>query len=296
MPPARAVQDGRLRAPAVAGQFYPGRERELAREVERSFRAAAPPVAGVVGVVMPHAGYVYSGAVAGETIARVEVPGRVVVLGPNHTGMGAPISLFPGGRWEMPFGEVPVDDELLGLLAEELPHAEMDTGAHLREHSIEVQLPFLWYRAIGQGPAEPARGPRSGGIPPFLLSPVVLSHLPARLCREAGQALARAVTRVGEPVLIVASSDMNHYESEAVTQKKDLAALSPLLQLDPDGLLDTVARGDISMCGAIPAAVMLHAALALGASKAALVRHTTSGETSGDYDHVVGYAGVIISR
>ncbi len=274
-----------IRPPAVAGQFYPLDERELAREVRKTFTTGAPPVPGVIGVVMPHAGYVYSGAVAGETISRVEVPGRVVVLGPNHTGLGAPISLFPGGRWMMPFGEVPVDVELAALLAEELPRAQRDAGAHVREHSLEVQLPFLHYRFL-----------RSGDRPPLRVTPMVLSHLPPRLCRETGEALARAITRLKEPVLIVASSDMNHYESEEVTQEKDRAALAPLLDLDPDRLLAAVGEGRISMCGVVPAAAMLHAALALGARKATLVRHTTSAEVSGDYEHVVGYAGIIVSR
>jgi len=273
--------DATVRPPAVAGQFYPVRERDLEREVQRVLRATAPLVPDAVGVVMPHAGYMYSGAVAGQTISRVDVPSRVVLLGPNHTGMGAPISLFPGGIWQMPFGPVQVDDELLALFSQEFPHAQMETGAHLREHSIEVQLPFLHYRRHEE---------------PFSIAPIVLSHLPARLCREAGEALGRAIARLGEPVLIVASSDMNHYQSEAVTRRKDQAALRPLLDLDPDGLLAVVAGEEVSMCGVIPAAVMLFAALALGARKAELVAHTTSGETSGDYDHVVGYAGVIVAR
>jgi AmmeMemoRadiSam system protein B len=269
-----------IRQPAVAGQFYPSRERDLAREVQETLAPGVSPVPGAVGVMLPHAGYVYSGAVAGETISRIEIPARVVLLGPNHSGLGAPISLFPGGAWLMPFGEVPVDDEMVDLLAEELTAAERETAAHLGEHSLEVQLPFLHYRRQG----------------PLRVTPVVLSQLSPRLCREAGASLARAVVRAGEPVLIVASSDMNHYESEEVTQEKDRAALAPLLDLDPDRLLAVVSEGRISMCGVIPVAVMLHAALSLGARRAVLVRHSTSAETSGDYGHVVGYAGVIVSR
>jgi MEMO1 family protein len=268
-----------VRPPAVAGQFYPANARALERAVAATL-AEAPVTPDAVGVMMPHAGYVYSGAVAGETISRVEVPGRVVLLGPNHTGRGAPVSVYPGGAWSMPFGEVAVDEELSSLLLGELPEAQADEEAHRREHSLEVQLPFLHYR----------RGR------PLRASFVTFFPLPPSACRRAGRALAAAIGRVKEPVLIVASSDMNHYESERVTLAKDPLALERVLALDPDGLLAVVAKVGISMCGAVPTAVMLHAAIALGAKKAGLVRHTTSAQASGDAGQVVGYAGVVVSR
>ncbi len=275
----RQSESWRIRHPAVAGQFYPAHPDELARQVRATFRPL-PVQAGVLGVVLPHAGYVYSGAVAGETLSRVEVPARVVVLGPNHTGMGSPIAVYPGGSWEMPGGEFPVDEAMVARLLEEMPGAEADPVAHRREHSLEVQLPFLQQRR---------------GSPP-LITPIVLSSLSAGICRTLGEALARAVQAAREPVLLVASSDMNHYESQDVTRDKDEEALREVLALSPDNLLAVTARRRISMCGVIPVAVMLHAALALGAEKAELVRHATSGEVSGDYGHVVGYAGVVVSR
>ncbi len=269
----------KVRPPAVAGQFYPGHAGHLQQEVRAALRPG-PAVPGALGVVLPHAGYVYSGAVAGETVARVEVPARVVVLGPNHTGMGSPIAVYPGGTWEMPGGDFPVDEAMVARLLEEMPGAEADPVAHRREHSLEVQLPFLRERR-GAAPA---------------ITPVCLSFLSADVCRHLGEALARAIRAAGEPVLMVASSDMNHYESHDLTREKDEAALQEVLALAPDRLLAVTAARRISMCGVIPVAVMLHAALALGATRAELTRHATSGEVSGDYDHVVGYAGVVVSR
>ncbi len=264
----------------MAGQFYPAGPGSLSRQVSSFLTPPGKDPQAAVGAVLPHAGYVYSGAVAGETVSLINVPERVIILGPNHTGLGPAISVYSGRSWQMPFGEVLVDRTLAGSILESVSGAASDDLAHAREHSIEVQLPFLYY----------ARGEE------FSFVPVVLSHLDAETCRSVGRALAEAVRRSGEDILLVASSDMTHYESHTAASAKDSAAIEKIVELDPDGLIETVSSMRITMCGIIPTAVMLNAAIALGASSAELVRYTTSGEVSGDYDQVVGYAGVVVRK
>jgi hypothetical protein len=262
------------RQPAVAGRFYGGEPRALARELDR-FLASERPRAPAIGVVAPHAGYVYSGAIAGAVYARVEIPARVVVLGPNHTGMGEPAALWPSGRWRLPSGEVPIDAELTAALAAS-PLVARDVEAHLREHSLEVQLPFL-----------------ARARPGVAIAALCLGRLPLAQCEELGRTVAAAARSAG--ALVVASSDMSHYLPAAVARAKDHRAIERILALDPEGLHETVRREDISMCGVIPATVMLFAARELGATRAELVRYGSSGDVSGDERQVVGYAGLIVA-
>jgi AmmeMemoRadiSam system protein B len=262
------------REPAVAGSFYPGKREALAREVSASLGSPADPGLPAMAILAPHAGYVYSGRVAGATYARVAAPERAVVLGPNHTGLGALAALWPDGAWRTPLGRVPVDAELTeGLRA--CPLVEDDRAAHLREHALEVQLPFLQARR-----------------PDVSIAALCLGPLDADACESVGRAVAEAVR--GRPALIVASSDMSHYLPAAIARAKDGRALSRLLALDARGLLETVRREDISMCGVVPATVMLFAARELGAREAELVQYANSGDASGDYDSVVGYAGAVV--
>lgn len=266
-----------LRDPAVAGQFYPGRADELEKTVSGYLLSETPPQK-VIGAVMPHAGFIYSGAVAGETAASMVIPRTVIVLGPNHTGMGPAVSVFPGGSWRMPFGEVTVNQDLVEKILQRCELAHPDQLAHLREHSIEVQLPFLRY----------ARGDEVDFVP------IMVSRLGKDECRMIGKALADVIGDSEEEILLVASSDMTHYESHQSAKAKDSEAISKILDLDPDGLMDTVASRQISMCGIFPTTIMLHTAMALGATSARLVKYATSGEVSGDYEKVVGYAGIIV--
>ncbi len=268
---------GPVRLPAVAGRFYPGTADGLEREV-RGYLAARRAPEKALGVIIPHAGYMYSGSVAGETLASVRVPRSVVILGPNHTGLGPAISVFNRGSWDLPFGEVPVNRETAARILERCELATSDELAHLREHSIEVQLPFLHYA--------------SGGDLEFV--PITVAQISRDECRLLGQALADVV-REGEETLLVASTDMTHYETHQSAKAKDSEAISRILDLDPDGLLEVVRSRKITMCGIFPTAVMLYATLALGASQARLVRYMTSGEVSGDYEQVVGYAGIIVN-
>ena len=265
------------REPAVAGRFFPGNSEELEQTVAGYLISETEPQSAI-GAVMPHAGYIYSGPIAGQTAASLIIPRTVIILGPNHTGMGPAVSVFPGGSWRMPFGDVAVNSALVEQILQRCELAHPDQLAHLREHSIEVQLPFLRY----------ARGTELDFVP------ITVSRLGKDECRMIGKAIADVINDREDEILLVASSDMTHYETHASAKAKDSEAISKILDLDPDGLMDVVASRDISMCGIFPTAIMLHAAMALGATSARLVRYGTSGEVSGDYEKVVGYAGIIV--
>lgn len=275
------------REPAVAGRFYPSDPAELGSTVERLLHppAGTPGAARVpgtapeathpaLGVLAPHAGYVYSGGVAGATWARVAVPPRVILLCPNHTGAGRRVSLWPGGAWDTPLGAVPVDAGMTAdILATGL--AEADHDAHRDEHALEVQLPFL--QALR---------------PDVSIAALCLGPLPFARCLELGLALADVAR--GHGALLAASSDMSHYVPATVAREKDRLALDRVLALDPRGLHEVVTREEISMCGFVPATVMLVGAKALGARRAEIVRYATSGDVTGDTRSVVAYAGVVL--
>jgi len=267
------------RSPAVAGQFYPGSEASLVKTLSALVPEIQPEDRKeALAVISPHAGYIYSGGVAGETIGLVKVPQNVIILGPNHTGHGAPVALMAQGTWDMPMGEVPVNKELAARIAQSSPQIEIDDVAHRFEHSLEVQVPFLQYIQKE-----------------LTIAPIVVSHVSYETCAAVGQGLAEAIKGYGKPVLLVASTDMTHYESRQSASAKDSLALERIEALDPQGLYKTVVGNRISMCGIMPTTVTIIAALGLGAKKAALIRYTDSGERSGDTSHVVGYAGLVIT-
>ena len=284
-----------IRAPAVAGRFYPGRADELLREILEYTSAGKTPVeAGriaAIGCVAPHAGYIYSGGVAGAVYARLEIPKRCVILCPNHTGKGRPLSIMANTTWQTPLGEVAADAEMGARLLRRFPALEENSAAHRAEHAIEVQLPFLQARQ-----------------PELNIVPIAIGTSDFDVLRGLGEALADVIAGRqeddpekdgqeedrAEKVLIVASSDMNHYESDAVTRVKDHKAIERVLAMDARGLWEVVMNEDISMCGFGPTIVMLTAAKLLGATAATLIKYATSGEVSGDYESVVGYAGIIV--
>lgn len=268
-----------LRSPAVAGQFYPADKIHLGKMVSE-LMPGIPPADKQDGlaVISPHAGYIYSGSVAGQTFARVNIPEDVIILGPNHHGRGAPLALMSSGIWDMPLGQVSMNPALSELILKHSSNIVADTEAHRFEHSLEVQVPFLQTQQ-----------------PNLKIAPIVVSHVPFEVCQTTGQALALAIKEFGRPVLLVASTDMTHYESRQSATVKDHLALDQITALDPQGLYETVIGRGITMCGIMPTTIVLIAAQALGATKAELVRYTDSGETSGDTDQVVGYAGLIIS-
>jgi MEMO1 family protein len=266
---------GLIRQPAVAGSFYPADPAAIDADLTRLL-PARPPVAARA-VIVPHAGWMYSGTVAGETYAHLTVPRLVVLMGPNHTGLGAPGALARDGAWRYPGATIPVATELAAALLEATGTLEADVAAHLREHALEVQLPFLHRRQ-----------------PALAIVPITLGRLDPAFCRAVGEAVGRVVAGWPEPVLVVDSTDLNHYESQAVSHRKDRLAIDAILTLDADAFWNTVRAHGISMCGIAPTQALLWAAPALGVGSARLVRYQTSGDVSGDLARVVGYAGIIL--
>lgn len=275
-----------LRRPFVAGRFYPAQPGILARDLdgylepeagERERTAASPAVA----CISPHAGYMYSGSVAGTVYRRLQHHyASYVIVGPNHFGRGyAPLAIMSSGAWLTPLGQVPIDVPLAGAIAAACELVEEDSAAHEEEHSIEVQVPFL------------QRTARDFGIVPIAVGLADYEGL-----ASFGRALAQVLRKAGKTVLLIASSDMNHYEPDTVTRIKDSRAIDRILALDAHGLHEIVHRERISMCGYGPAVAILVAAKELGATQAELVKYATSAEAGGDREAVVGYAGIIISR
>jgi AmmeMemoRadiSam system protein B len=263
-----------VRPPAVAGRFYPGDPEVLLREVQ-SFLSPRENISPALGCVVPHAGYLYSGHVAGAVFARLELPQRFIILCPNHTGRGTPLSIMSRGSWQTPLGPAAIDEGLAEKLARQFPLLSEDFEAHRAEHAVEVELPFL--QALQPG---------------FTFVPITLGTGQIHVLTDLGEAIAEVVR--GEKVFIIASSDMNHYESEGITRAKDRQAIERILALDPAGLHDVVTKEKISMCGLGPTVAMLTATKRLGASAAELIKYAAAGDISGDRDKVVGYAGIVV--
>lgn len=264
------------RPPAMAGRFYSGESQSLTEEVRRHIRDGCQKTR-VIGVVAPHAGFMYSGDVAGAVYSQIEIPDTVILIGPNHTGRGERVSVMTEGTWAMPQGDLKIDGELAAAICRNSSIAKPDDRAHRYEHSLETQLPFLQYFRKQ-----------------FKIVPICLMGLGFEECAEVSRAVVQAVEQAGRPVLIVASSDMTHYESHESATNKDKKAIARMVKMDAKGLYDTVRKNNISMCGVNPATVMLMCAGKMGATKGELVKYMTSGEVSGDMNHVVGYAGLIV--
>ncbi len=264
-----------IRHPAVAGRFYPQDQETLLDEL-KAFLPGGGTSTPALGCVAPHAGYIYSGAVAGAVYGTIEVPRRCLVLCPNHTGKGRPLAIMSEGAWETPLGPVPIDAPLAGALRKQFPQLTEDSEAHRNEHAIEVQLPFLLQKN-----------------PQVRFVPIALGTGQFEVLEQLGNAVADVLKSQAERVLIVASSDMNHYEDDRITREKDHKAIEQMLKMDARGLFEVVMREQISMCGFGPTVVMLTATKRLGARSAELIKYATSGDVSGDRETVVGYAGVV---
>ena len=263
------------RSPAVAGRFYPADSRALNAEID-AFLGEAPTSEPAFAVVAPHAGYLYSGAIAGSVYRRIRVPDNVVVIGPNHTGRGEPVAIMTEGAFEIPGDTIPIARELATRIFDSGVF-DRDDLAHRFEHSLEVQLPFLHRRN-----------------PELRLVPICLSVRSYAQCLDTGRALARAIEGTTGGALLVASTDMSHYVTADDARRLDLRALERLVALDPEGLYRTVVEHRISMCGFIPTTVALIAAKELGAREAEIVRYGHSGEITGDHSSVVAYAAAIV--
>ncbi len=264
-----------IRNPYAAGRYYPGSATEI-REMLEVFIDKQAPKEDAVGALLPHAGYPYSGAVAGAVVSRLKFKETFVIMGPSHSGLGKPFSVMAEGTWRTPLGDVKTDTELAQGIIAASKYAEADEAAHRQEHAVEVQLPFLQYFQ-----------------PDIRIVPIILAHAPAQAYQEVGQGIAKAMQKLKREAVIIASGDMTHYEPQAVAEKKDRAAIEAMLALDADELTRRYEALNISMCAHGPVVALITAARELGASGAELVKYQTSGDTTGDYDAVVGYAGVI---
>lgn len=265
-----------IRRARFAHDWYPGDAKDL-RSILKSYIRDVPLQKRAAGIVSPHAGYTYSGAVAGETYASISVPDVAVVLSVNHRGLGARAALMSSGAWETPLGLTPVREDFCAELLRNAPLLEEDPLPHLSEHSLELQLPFLQYKNDR-----------------VQIVPVCLQHLTYSECEALGSGIARTVREFPEEVLLVASSDMTHFETQTTARELDTLAIEKILSVDPEGLYEVVRKRSISMCGVIPATSVLCACRQLGVKRGELVRYATSGDQSGDYSSVVGYAGVLL--
>jgi hypothetical protein len=267
-----------IREPAVAGRFYPANPRELRKQIEHfTGGSVAAHKLRALGCVVPHAGYMYSGHVAGAVFERLDLPARFIILCPRHYREGQALAIMSEGSWRTPLGEARVDSALALELKNVCSLLREDSVAHRMEHSLEVQLPFLQELAGD-----------------FQFVPIALGTDRFGALEELGRAMGDVIAKRNEPVLIVASSDMNHYESDDITRAKDRKAIDQILKLDAHGLFDTVRREGITMCGFGPTVSMLTAAKQLGARHAEVVRYATSGDITGDREEVVGYAGMVV--
>jgi len=273
----------KVRQPVAAGPqgygFYLSDPEGLKKQIATLIDKNPKEKEEAIGCVLPHAGYIYSGKIAAETLNRINIRNKVILLGPNHTGNGAPYSIMPEGAWLTPLGEVRIDSLLAKAILKDSKYLQTDTYAHLGEHSLEVELPILQYLKKD-----------------FEIVPIVFMSDDLTALKNIGKEIAKAVRGLGlsGSVLLAASSDLTHYEPEEEAKKKDLAAIEAILELSPDKLMESVRRLNISMCGYAPVIAMLEAAKGLGAKKAELIKYQTSGESTGDKTSVVGYAGIII--
>lgn len=278
----------RVRRSVFAGYFYPGSRERVIEVIEWSFRHGLGP--GVLprvsserrkislGYVVPHAGYIYSGPVAAHVyfdMALEGTPSSIVIIGTNHTGYGKPISVYPEGVWETPLGRLEVDNELGGLLVENSEIADFDTYAHIEEHSVEVQLPFIQY----------LYGDR------VKILPVVMGIHTPEVARDIAQSILKSTSKLNRDIVILASSDFNHYESHETTMRKDNMAIEKILTLDTEEFYRVISDENISICGPGGIMVLMEIAKKLGA-KAKLLKHATSGDISRDKSTVVGYASI----
>jgi len=267
-----------IRNPVVSGQFYPASPSQLRAMIETMVDEKAAKE-DIIGLVSPHAGYTYSGPVAGAVISKVKFKDTFILLGPNHTGMGRPLSIMTQGTWKTPLGEAEIDSELAKKILATSRYLQEDSVAHGYEHSIEVQIPFLQYFKSD-----------------IKIVPIVLAYASGAIYKEIGKEIAMAVKELNKEVVIIASSDMTHYEPQESARKKDDAAISAIVHLDEDELLKRIDELNISMCGYAPTVALISAAKELGATQAELVKYQTSGDTTGDYSSVVGYAGIVIKK
>jgi AmmeMemoRadiSam system protein B len=265
-----------LRLPAVAGKFYPAKSSELSQQVKNfAAQQTNQPKIPCRACLVPHAGYMYSGHVAGAVYGRIAIPSRIIVLGVRHFPYGEEAAMISAGAWRTPLGDLSVDSDLAAKISWACPLLQEDSVAHQREHSLEVQLPFLQVFSPGCS-----------------FVPIALGTIDFEELVSIGEGLGKILA--SEPdLLLLTTSDFNHYEEDAVTRRKDHLAIEKILQFDPSGLFAVCREKNISMCGLGPAVAMLTAMRPAGVTGAELVKYATSADVSGDTSAVVGYAGLL---
>jgi len=268
-----------IRRPCVAGQFYPDDPDELSSLISSFVAGKVTQKQDVLGCFLPHAGYIYSGRVAAQTLSGVNIKDTVILLGPNHSGNGPAFSLMHQGYWQTPLGNIEIDSRSANLFLDGSKYLKADTFAHADEHSLEVELPILQYFRKD-----------------FKIIPVTIKTDELGILKIVAEELAGVIIKnnLKGSVMFIASSDMTHYEPQKSAEKKDALAIEAIIALDEDKLDAAVKRLSISMCGFAPAVVLLRAARLLGAKKGKLIKYQTSGDASGDTSSVVGYAGITI--
>lgn len=280
-----------LRQPAVAGSFYAGDSKSLNIQIENCFLHKIGPgeiplvntnrEKNIVGLVSPHAGYIYSGPVAANGFYKIALDGKpdtIIILGPNHQGFGENISIMAEGRWKTPLGELEIDAEMAEDILKNSKIIKNDEKAHKYEHSIEVQLPFIQY-IFGKD---------------IKFVPICMTRQDIDTDIEIAKSICSSV--VDKNILIIASSDFTHYEPQEYAKNADKQAINAILEFNPEKLYDMIYHQNLTMCGPGPITVMLIACETLGAKKAELLKYATSGDISEMYDQVVGYASLIISK
>ncbi len=270
---------GKIRNPVVAGRFYPSSSQGLTSLIETLIDKPPVEKLDVIACMLPHAGYIYSGAVAAQTIAQIKIKNKVILLGPNHTGNGLEYSIMAEGTWKTPLGEIQIDSALASGILSRSGHLKADEEAHTDEHSLEVEVPLLQYFK-----------------PDFKIVPILFLSDKLSELKEIGIEIAAAIksANMQDSVLIVASSDMTHYEPYEEAKNKDKEAIQAILELNEDKLMERIQKLKISMCGYAPVIAMLSAAKSLGAKSAKLIKYQTSGDVTQDKSSVVGYAGIIV--
>jgi len=266
-----------IREPVVSGQFYPSQKEELIKIIE-SFKPKKTPKIAAKGIILPHAGYIYSGRVAVTTIHEVLPKKRLIILGTNHTGRGTDFSLWAKGAWRTPLGQVSIDQDLAELILNKGDDIKEDYAAHMHEHSIEVELPIINYF-----------------FDEFKFVPIACKRADLETYERVSFQIVEATKKIKDEILFVASTDLTHYEPDLTARKKDRLVIESLVNLDEENLVKEVSKSNVTMCGEAPTAVLLSCLKSLGAKKSRVVLYQTSGDALGDYNSVVGYVGMVIS-
>jgi AmmeMemoRadiSam system protein B/AmmeMemoRadiSam system protein A len=273
----RAASGGDVRPPGVAGTFYPADSAELQKQIDELFQGDAPPPIECRAIMVPHAGLKYSGKVAADVFKRVKAPETVIIIGPKHTPWGVEWAAAPHREWQLPGITVASDPELARELVEAIPGLQLDAAAHQREHAIEIELPLL---------ARVAPNARVVGI--------ALGAGNLEQCRKFAEGLASVLQKHGDDVLLVISTDMNHFATDEESRRLDEMALAAVETLDPETLYNTVRDNQISMCGVLPAVIVLEALRRLERlNRCERIAYATSADVTGDKSRVVGYAGML---